>query len=120
MSRSCTICQHLKRPEIDRRLAAGDPTAQVARTYELTASSMYRHRENCLKMASSSAIKKEAARGSAALALLPSKENLSSAYADLGARCDEIVTQAQAQGSLNIAITGINSIRQTLGSGLTI
>ena len=35
MSRNCHTCQHLKRPEIDRRLAAGEPVAQVARDYEL-------------------------------------------------------------------------------------
>ena len=56
------------------------------------------------------------ARGSAAVALLPSKESLASAYADLQAKIDEIVTQAQQQGSLNIAISGLNSIRQTLDS----
>ena len=32
------------------------------------------------------------------------------------ARIDEIVTQAQQQGSLNVAISGLNSIRQTLDS----
>jgi len=73
MSRACKTCQHLKRSEIDRRLAAGEPSAQVARDYELNASSLHRHRTNCLKLASSNAIKKDAARGSAAVALLPSK-----------------------------------------------
>jgi hypothetical protein len=63
----------LKRPEIDRRLAAGEPSAQVARDYELNVSSLHRHRLNCLKLGSSNAINKEAARGGAALALLPSK-----------------------------------------------
>src|SRR4029077_19012656 len=56
------------------------------------------------------------ARGSVAVALLPSKENLGGAYADLQRRIDEIVTQAQQQGSLNVAISGLNSIRQTLDS----
>ena len=116
MTRPCSTCQHLKRPEIDRRLAAGEPVAQVARDYDLNLSSLHRHRTNCLKLASSSRIKKEAARGSAAAALLPSKENLGGAYADLQRRIDEIVTQAQQQGSLNVAISGLNSIRQTLDS----
>ncbi len=114
--RHCLTCQHLKRAEIDRRLASGEPTAQVARGYGLTASSVQRHRTNCLKLGSSNDIKKEAARGSAAVALLPSKENLSAAYADLCGRIDEIVAQARQQGSLNIAISGLNSIRQTLDS----
>src|ERR1039458_7449104 len=99
MTRSCTTCQHLKRPEIDRRLAAGEPSAPVARGYELNASSLHRHRTNCLKLASSNAIKKDAARGSAAVALLPSKETLSGAYFELRSRIDQIVAQAEQQGS---------------------
>lgn len=116
MSRPCVTCQHLKRADIDRRLAAGEPSSQIARDYEVNPSSLYRHRVNCLKLGTSNAIKKEAARGSAAVALLPSRETLSEAYDGLRARIDEIVEQAQQQGSLNVAISGLNSIRQTLDS----
>ena len=105
-----------QRAEIDRRLAGGEPAARIAHDYELSASSLHRHRTNCLKLGSSNTIKKEAARGSAAVALLPSKETLSGAYSDLRNRIDEIVAQAQQQGSLNVAISGLNSIRQTLDS----
>ncbi|MFZ0620725.1 MAG: hypothetical protein WAM76_01870, partial [Pseudolabrys sp.] len=69
-----------------------------------------------LKLGSSNAIKKEAARGSAAVALLPSKETLSDHYLELRARIDQVVEQAQQQRSLNVAISGLNSIRQTLDS----
>jgi len=116
MARACNTCQHLKRSEIDRRLAAGEPSAQVARDYELNASSLHRHRINCLKLGSSNAIMKDVARGSAAVALLPSKEILSDAYFELRTQIDQIVAQAQQQGSLAIAISGLNSIRQTLDS----
>jgi hypothetical protein len=116
MSRSCRTCQHLKRSEIDRRLAAGEPSAQVARDYELNLSSLHRHRINCLKLGSSNAIMKDAARGSAAVALLPSKETLSDAYFELRTRIDQIVAQAEQQGSLAVAVSGLNSIRQTLDS----
>ena len=114
--RTCKTCEHLKRPVIDRRLAAGEASAAIARDYDLTVSSVHRHRTNCLKLGSSNAIKKEAARGSAAVALLPSKETLSDAYLELRARSDQVVEQAQQQRSLNVAISGLNSIRQTLDS----
>jgi hypothetical protein len=114
--RNCRTCQHLKRPDIGRRLAAGEPAAQVARSYELNPSSLYRHRVNCLKLGPSNAIMKETARGTAAVALLPSKETLSGAYFELRGRIDQIVAQAQAEGSLSVAITGLNSLRQTLDS----
>ena len=116
MSRHCQTCQHLKRPEIDRRLAAGEPAAQIARDYELNPSSLHRHRVNCLKLGSSNAIMKDAARGTAAVALLPSKATLSGAYFELRTRIDQIVAQAQAEGSLSVAISGLNSLRQTLDS----
>jgi hypothetical protein len=116
MSRSCTSCNHLKRPEIDRHLAAGEPAAQVARDYDLNPSSVHRHRVNCLGLASANAIKKEAARGTAAMALLPSKEDLGAAYLGLTKQIDQIVVQAKEEGSLKVAISGLNSIRQTLDS----
>ena len=109
MSRTCKTCQHLKRPEIDRRLAAGEPSTQIARDYELNPSSLHRHRTNCLNLGSSSAIMKDAARGTAAAALLPSKETLSGAYFELRDRIDQIVTQAEQQGSLAVAVSGLNS-----------
>jgi len=116
VSRVCRTCQHLKRPEIDRRLAAGEPAAQLARDYRLNASSLYRHRANCLKLGSANAILKEAARGTAAVALLPSKETLSGAYSDLAGRIDDIIAQAQADGSFKLALSGLNALRQTLES----
>ena len=59
---------------------------------------------------------KEVARGTAALACLPSRDELNNAYVELRARIDQIVDQAQQQGSLAVAITGLNSIRHTLDS----
>ena len=116
MTRKCSSCQHVKRAEIDRRLAAGEPGNQIARDYQLNPSSLHRHRVNCLGLSSSNAIMKEAARAIAAIACLPSKEALNNAYFELQERIDQIVTQAEQQGSLAIAISGLNSIRHTLDS----
>lgn len=116
MTRKCSTCQHVKRAEIDRRLAAGEPASQIARDYDLNPSSLHRHKTNCLGLPSSNAIMKQVSRGTAAITCLPSKENLNAAYFDLQARIDEIVTQAQQQGSLAVAISGLNSIRHTLDS----
>ena len=41
---------------------------------------------------------------------------MSGAYFDLRARIDQIVAQAQQEGSLTVAISGLNSLRQTLDS----
>jgi hypothetical protein len=116
MGRKCNACQHVKRGEIDRRLAAGEPGNQIAQDYDLNPSSLHRHRVNCLGLASSSAIMKEVARGTAAVVCLPSKDELSTAYFGLTSQIDQIVRQAREQGSLQIALSGLNSIRQTLDS----
>jgi hypothetical protein len=116
VTRKCGTCQHIKRAEIDRRLAAGEPGSQIARDYHLHPSSLHRHRVNCVGLSSSNAIMKEVARGTAAVACLPSKDELNDAYFELRARIDQIVSQAEQQGSLAIAIAGLNSIRHTLDS----
>jgi hypothetical protein len=114
--RTCNTCQHLKRPEIDRLLAAGEPVSRMARDYGLSISSVHRHRANCLKLPSANEIKKEAARGSAAMELLPSKEQVGADYDELRLRIDDIVEEARKQGSLKVAISGLNSVRQTIDS----
>ena len=116
MARKCSTCQHIKRAEIDRRIAAGEPGGQIARDYDLNPSSLHRHRTNCLKLSSSNAIMKEVSRGTVAVACLPSKDELNQAYFDLRSRIDQIVTQAEQQGSLQVALSGLNSIRHTLDS----
>jgi transposase-like protein len=116
MSRKCSTCQHVKRAEVDRRLAAGEPSSEIAKDYGINPSSLHRHRANCLKLASSSAIMKETARGTAAVACLPTRDELGNAYAELKRRIDRIATQAEEEGSLKVALSGLNSIRQTLDS----
>jgi carbon monoxide dehydrogenase subunit G len=59
---------------------------------------------------------KEISRGTAAMIHLPAKEDLNSAYFDLRGRIDQIVNQAEQQGSLQVALSGLNSIRHTLDS----
>src|SRR6478736_3625512 len=116
MARKCGTCQHIKRAEIDRRLAAGEPGGQIARDYDLNPSSLHRHRTNCLGLGSSNAIMKETSRGTAAAACLPSREELGGDYLKLRDRIDQIVTQAEQQKSLPLALSGLNSIRHTLDS----
>src|SRR5205085_4143580 len=94
MSRKCSTCQHVKRAEIDRRLAAGEPGNQIAHDYDLNPSSLHRHWSNCIGLSSSSAIMKEVSRATAAVACLPSKDDLSTAYFQLRGQIDQIVRQS--------------------------
>jgi hypothetical protein len=116
MARKCSTCQHIKRAEIDRRLAAGEPGNQIASDYDLNPSSLHRHRSNCLRLGSANAIMKEVSRGTAAVARLPSKDELNNAYFELRKQIDQIVSQARSEGSLQVALSGLNAIRHTLDS----
>jgi hypothetical protein len=116
MARKCSTCQHIKRAEIDRRLAAGEPGNQIASDYDLNPSSLHRHRSNCLGLGSSNAIMKEVSRGTAAVACLPTKDDLATAYFELRGQIDQIVSQARAERSLQVALSGLNSVRHTLDS----
>ena len=90
MARKCGTCQHVKRAEIDRRLASGEPCNQVAADHKLNPSSLHRHRSNCLGLASSNAIMKDVSRRTAAVACLPSKEELGGEYPKLRDHIDQI------------------------------
>jgi hypothetical protein len=116
MTRTCSTCQHIKRADIDRRLAAGEPGAQVARDYDVSSSSLHRHRTNCLKLPSSNIVMKDTARGTAAVALLPSQDTLAGSYLELRNQIDQIVVEAKQQGSLPLALKGLNAVRHTLDS----
>jgi hypothetical protein len=116
MARNCGTCQHVKRVEIDRRLASGEPCNQIAHDYEVNPSSLHRHRTNCLRLGSSNAIMKEVSRGTVAVACLPSRDELGGEYLKVRDHIDQIVSQAEQQGSLQVALSGLNSIRHTLDS----
>ena len=116
MPRPCKTCQHINRPDIDRKIAAGLPTTQIAREFGINQASLHRHRTNCVGLKSASALMKEASRGTVALASLPSRSELGQAYGSLCSRIDEIVEQARGAGSLAVALQGLNAIRQSLDS----
>jgi hypothetical protein len=50
------------------------------------------------------------------VACLPSRDDLGSAYSELRAQLDQIVGKAVEEGQPKTAITGLNSMRQTLDS----
>jgi hypothetical protein len=116
MSRPCTICAHVHRGDIDRRLSTGEPARAVARAYGVASSNVQRHRRTCAGIAPQATVARLATRANVALASLPTREELGGAYQALTGRIDEIVIAAKAQGSLAIAIQGLNSLRQNLDS----
>ena len=52
----------------------------------------------------------------AALATLPSRDELGGMYLDVRERLHAIIEQAEQQGTGAISVTGLNAVRQTLDS----
>lgn len=92
-----------------------DPGAQ---DIGLSKSAVHRHKQECIGLTfrEARASHKELSRGIAALARLPSREQLGTMYEALGQRIDRIVDEAEQSGSLAVAIQGLNALRGNLDS----
>lgn len=117
MPRPCLTCTHPRHFEVNRDLIAGDTTATVSARYKIALATLQRHRNNCLAPGIKIiAAGKRNTQAALAIAALPSREELGGSYMALTTRIDGIIAAAEKQGSLAVAIQGLNSLRQTLDS----
>lgn len=117
MPRHCLTCSHPRHFDVNRDLIAGETTVAVSARYGIALATLQRHRNKCLQAGVSAiAAGKRNTHAALAIAALPTREELGSSYMALTKRIDEIVTAAERQGSLAIAIQGLNSLRQNLDS----
>ena len=54
MPRTCTVCTHPHRDEIDRRLLDGAPLRNIAKQFSLSSASLFRHNKHISKTLSNS------------------------------------------------------------------
>src|SRR5258708_36536298 len=54
MPRTCTVCPHPHRDEIDRRLLEGAPLRNIAKQFSLSSASLFRHNKHISKTLSNS------------------------------------------------------------------
>lgn len=47
--RTCTICSHKKRKEIETALAAGESFRNMAERFKTSSTALFRHKNNCIK-----------------------------------------------------------------------
>lgn len=117
MARLCSICSHLQRSAIDKRIAAGDSVRKLAEEFGLPKSTLHRHKVECAGLKQPPLEeRREPTRGTIALASLPSREQLGDMYAALGQRISTIVDEAERQKSLAVAIQGLSALRGNLDS----
>lgn len=103
MTRPCTICTHLCRPEIDAALVAGEAVDVLARHYPpLSATALRRHKANHLPDALLHARDvAEVARG----------DDLLAQVRDLHARALSVLGTAESTGELRAALGAIREAR---------
>jgi hypothetical protein len=105
MPRRCTVCDHSERHSIDETLVTGAPYRSVAKRYELSESSVYRHKTEHLPTH-----------------LLKAKEVEEAARADdlleqvrhLQAHALDILERAEKAGDLRTALAAISQARGNL------
>lgn len=105
MSRTCATCIHPEHEAIDKTLLAGQPYRSVARQYEASPPSVYRHQQEHLPAAMVKAV--EAAEVAHGGSLLEQLEGLQ--VKALG-----ILTKAEQAGDLRTALMAVREVRGTL------
>jgi len=115
--RPCFVCNHPQRALIDRRLAANETVRGLAKELNIPRSTLQSHKNRCTGLKELTAEEsREPTRGTIALALLPSKEDMAGRYDLLGQRIDSVIEMAKSSGSLMVAIQGMGQLRQTFDS----
>lgn len=106
MARTCTICSHPKREEIDRALIEGKSLSGIVSQYSgITKTSLFRHKEAHLPQ--SLAWGKEAQE-------IAQGDNLLSQVRSLQNKALSILKQAEASGELRTALQGVREARSCL------
>ena len=104
MSRTCTICNHSQRLEIDRMLVQGKPISSIARKFSCSPDALHRHRQGHISDSLARAMEHKM---SAANMVILDDIN------ELVAKTKDILTKAESQDRLSISLAAIREIRST-------
>ena len=100
--RTCTVCSHPDREDIDQALLEGGPYRGIAQRYEASASAVYRHKQDHLPKALVRAVEAQVVEHGA---------DLLDQLQDLQQRAHRILDQAEAAGDLRTALAAIREAR---------
>ena len=105
MARTCTICRHDGKEEINRALLDSEPFRHIAARTGTSTTALQRHKNEHLPVALAQAVEAEqVANGDTLLEQLES----------LRAKASGILTAAEQAGDLRTALNGVKEIRATL------
>lgn len=102
--KSCTLCSHAQRTEIDQELVFGTSLRNIAVRFGTSATALHRHKKH---LAPALAVAREAAQIAHADSLLDSVKSL---LAD----AQRLTAQAEQAQQLDVALRGIREIRGVL------
>ncbi len=105
MARRCTVCDHLRREEIDRQLICGEPYRNIAERFSLSLGSIARHKESHIP----AALVEAQEAGEVAQA-----DDLLSQVKALQSEAQSILGEARAAGNLKTALMGIGKAKECL------
>jgi len=110
--RTCTICNHEQRPEIDRALLSEEPYRSIAKRYGASASAVLRHREHLpVHLAKA----KDAEEITQADTLLEQVRNLQTRALNILDRADEAGDLRTALGAIREARSNLELLAKLLG-----
>lgn len=104
MPRTCTVCNHAERSEIDRALLSGEPYRNIAQRFGTSPTALYRHKEHL----PNELVKAQAAEEVA------QADNLLEQVKSLQTRALSILDRADAAGDLRTALSAIREARGNL------
>jgi hypothetical protein len=113
MPRPCSVCHHIRLPEISADMAGGVSDVVIAKRYSLARSSVQRHRQH-VGAPNSTVVAERKSAAFQALASLPSAAEVNQAYASITSRIDAIAAKAETEGSLAVALMGLRELRSTV------
>ncbi len=102
MARTCTICNHKDRKEIDKALLKGTSFRTIAGQYRVSKSALQRHKENCIPV---HLVKARDAQEVAQAG------DLLAEVRELQARTLDILSAAENAGDLRAALYGVQQAR---------
>ena len=105
MPRTCTVCKHAQRDDIDRALVSGEPLRSIAERFGASATALHRHKAQDLA--------KALTRAAEAQELAHDKDLLKQVRELVGS-AHGILAKAEGRGDFRTALMAIREARGTL------
>jgi len=112
MTRPCSVCQHIKRKEIEKAILVGGPFRDVSKRFLVSSSSLHRHASHITKLIERHPAVREAMN-------IARAEGLAAELANLFAAATKILAEAQAAKTRDpkIALDAIARLTKLLELG---